>query len=46
MFEINLVCPVCGGLEWAATPNNEVFECVACGCQCTKEEMRTQVFEN
>ena len=44
MFEINLVCPECGGLEWASVGDG-VFECVCCGCNCTFDQMEPQVFQ-
>ena len=45
MFEINLGCPECGGLEWIAADTPERFECVHCGRVCGFEDMEPQAFK-
>ena len=45
MFEINLCCPECGGLEWDVTDDRKRFKCVYCGGVYGFEDMTPQVFE-
>lgn len=45
MFEINLVCPVCGAVQFTYNPETNAFECPDCLWTGTTDEMDAQVFE-
>lgn len=45
MFELNLICPDCGGYHWQNL-DGLVFECADCGAHYTPGEMEYQAFDD